>query len=269
MGPTDETPPGLRAQIAAVVGAVRRFITAHVALAKAEISEIAAQVGRLVGAGCAAVTLAILAATLLGVGGILFLGEWIFGSIGWGVLHGVLLLLDLGFLLILIGLRVEGGRIGRAMLGGLLIGVAIGLALGLGWSNLGWSALADGLVPAWDAESRPLLVALLVSVVIGAVAGAGAAARGRRSVGGGLAAGVAAGVALGLLTAWAPGGRVGAAVGFTAFLVAWPLISGLDLARTGIDVEAMKARFVPQTTIDTFKETAEWLRAQTPLGPKS
>ena len=39
--------------------------------------------------------------------------------------------------------------------------------------------------------------------------------------------------------------------------------------RTGIDGEAMKKKFMPEATIELTKETIEWVRARTPLVPKS
>ena len=72
-----------------------------------------------------------------------------------------------------------------------------------------------------------------------------------------------------MLTAVALGPRVGAAFGALAVLIAWPAFSGLDVARTGIDTEALKARFYPGQTIETTKETIEWVRQRTPLGRKS
>jgi hypothetical protein len=44
---------------------------------------------------------------------------------------------------------------------------------------------------------------------------------------------------------------------------------GVTVAREGIDTDALKARFWPQTTIDTTKETIEWAKARSPLGPTS
>ena len=44
---------------------------------------------------------------------------------------------------------------------------------------------------------------------------------------------------------------------------------GLEVSRRGVDAEALKARFLPRQTMDTTKETIEWVRAQTPLGRKS
>ena len=44
---------------------------------------------------------------------------------------------------------------------------------------------------------------------------------------------------------------------------------GLRVRRQGIDVEALKARFIPQTTIDTTKESIEWAKARVQREPKS
>jgi hypothetical protein len=41
------------------------------------------------------------------------------------------------------------------------------------------------------------------------------------------------------------------------------------VAREGIDGDALKARFWPDETITTTKETIEWVRERTPLGPRS
>ena len=40
----------------------------------------------------------------------------------------------------------------------------------------------------------------------------------------------------------------------------------IDVARTGIDVEALKQRFTPTQTIETSKETLEWLQTRMPPG---
>jgi hypothetical protein len=44
---------------------------------------------------------------------------------------------------------------------------------------------------------------------------------------------------------------------------------GTDVARTGIDVEALKARFYPTQTIETSKETLAWLLSKMPPGTGS
>ena len=39
-----------------------------------------------------------------------------------------------------------------------------------------------------------------------------------------------------------------------------------DLARNGVDTEALKQRFYPTATIETSKETLEWLQKRMPPG---
>jgi hypothetical protein len=194
----DQAPPGLRAQLGAVIAAARRLVSAHVGLAKAEGGEIMGEVGRVALLGCIAIAALLFVGLLFPIGLLLFLGEWIFGSIGWGVLLGSLLLIDITVFAGLVAVGVSGPRLGRSFAIGLLIGIA-----------------------------------------------------------------------LGVLASLAVGPRVGAALGTLATLIAWPALSGLDVSRTGIDTEALKARFYPSQTIETTKETIEWVRQQTPLGRKS
>jgi hypothetical protein len=40
----------------------------------------------------------------------------------------------------------------------------------------------------------------------------------------------------------------------------------IDISRTGVDVEALQARFTPTQTIETSKETLEWLQKRMPPG---
>jgi hypothetical protein len=194
----DGAPLGVRAQLGAVIAAARRLVSAHVGLARAEGGEIMGEVGRVVLLGCIAIAVLLLVGLLFPIGLLLFLGEWIFGSIGWGVLLGSLLLIDIAVFALLLAVRVPTSRL-----------------------------------------ARPGLIALLV------------------------------GVALGVLAGIALGPRVGVALGVLAALIAWPALSGLDASRAGIDTEALKARFYPSQTIETTKETIEWVRQQTPLGRKS
>ena len=42
-----------------------------------------------------------------------------------------------------------------------------------------------------------------------------------------------------------------------------------QLAQNGVDVDALKARFMPNQTIDTTKETLEWLKRRMPRGDES
>jgi hypothetical protein len=74
------------------------------------------------------------------------------------------------------------------------------------------------------------------------------------------------GVLVGAFTAITFGPQVGAALGVTAGYIAWIALMGTDMARTGIDVEALKIRFTPVQTIETSKETLEWLQKRMPPG---
>ena len=42
-----------------------------------------------------------------------------------------------------------------------------------------------------------------------------------------------------------------------------------DAVRTGIDTEELKNRFIPNQTIDTTKESIEWLKRRMPRGNES
>jgi hypothetical protein len=268
--PPRTDPPGLRDQIAAVIAAARRLLAAHVELAKAELGQIMGEVGRAAALGGLAFAMVFLAGLLLPIGLLLFLGEWIFGSIGWGVLLGSLLLIDVAVVAALVAVGLPGSRLGRAFLLALLLGVVVGIVLGLDLTNRAWTTVGDSLMPGVDVGFRPLAIAVLSLAVIGGVIGL---IGGRRAQGGsavaGLFVGAFAGIVLGVLTAVALGPRVGAAFGVLATFIAWPALMGLDVSRAGIDGDALKARFYPDLTIETTKETIEWVRQRTPLGPKS
>ena len=281
------------------------------------------------------------AALLVTVGTPLFLGEWIFGSIGWGLLHGLLLLATVAIAAGLAALGTDSSRIGRSFLVAVVIGMVVGVVLGLDLTNRGWSAAGDAIVPAVEAVTRPLVAALVILPVVGGVLvgllrlvgslGGEGGSVDRPSVGArlsvalptaayagwlaafayaynggltmpdwrlfaaaaaglvvaavilvvvgrwragfdlisGLTTGVVVGVVLAFLTAIAFGRRVGAAMGVTVGLIAWPSLMLADLAARGIDVDALKERFIPRRSIETMKETIEWARARTPLSRKS
>jgi hypothetical protein len=265
----DTDPPGLREQIAAVIAAARRLVTAHWELAKTELGAIMGEVGQVAALGGLAFAILFLTGLLLPIGLLLFLGDWIFGSIGWGVLLGSLLLIDLAVVAGLAAVGVSGRRVGGAFLLAILIGVGVGIVLGLDFTNRGWTTAGDNLLPGVDVGFRPLAIAVLSLALIGGVLGLIAGLRAGGSAVGGLFIGAFAGILLGALTAVALGPRVGAAFGVLTTLMAWPAFMGLDVSRTGIDGEAMKARFYPGQTIETTKETIEWVRQRTPLGRKS
>ncbi|MDQ6793336.1 MAG: hypothetical protein M3067_00665 [Chloroflexota bacterium] len=263
--------PGLREQLGATRGAFVRLISAHIALARAELADIMSEVQQVAILSGIAIGALILAAFLVPIGLSLFVGETVFGSMGWGVLHGPLLLADLAMVTILVALGVGGGRVGVDFLLAALFGLIVGLILGLDLTNRGWTAVGEAIAPNIGSDIRPLVVAsallAIVFTVLGLIGG-GRSGGMAGALGGGIL-GAILGALLGLLTAVAVGPRVGAAIGVTAWLLAWPVTMGIGVARRGIDTDALKARFWPDETIKTTKETIEWVRARTPLGPRS
>ena len=184
----------------------------------------------------------------------LFLGEWVFGSIGWGLLHGTELLIAVAVLSVLLALRIRG------LLASLLIAAVIGLVaaviLGPNLANELWRRIGDGL-NLGDAAWRPLASGVLVLAVIGGLAGLllGARAGGRGAAVGRAGRRRAARCARRRVPAITFGSRAGVALGSRHRARGMADPHGPHASRAGIDTEALKARFWPQTTIDTTKET--------------
>ena len=340
--PADGDPPSLRGEIGATKAAFQRLVGAHVELAKAEFADILDEVKKVSILAGIAIATGISAGLLLAVGLPLFLGEWIFGSIGWGILHGLLLLTGIGVAAAVTALGI-GGVVSRAILIGVATAIFIGVVLGLKLTNQAWGAVGDGLLPLADVGARPLAAAIVVLPVVVAILigvlmlvpalgdDAGASGTGASGVGAripaalptalyigwlaafaysygsrvawpdlsivgvgvagaiialavlvilatwhpgfrlitGLAIGTVTGLVLAGLTAVGFGPRVAAAIGVTIGLIAWLSMMGAEIARRGVDTEALKNRFIPQKTIDITKETIEWVRARTPLSRKS
>ena len=270
--PPEPEAPGLFEQIKATRDAAKQLVKSHVELAKAEFADITDAIKRaaiLVGVAIAA---GIFAGLLVAVGMPLFLGEWLFGSIGWGILLGLLLMLGIA---VAAGVTTLDTRkswgVGKPFLAGLVVGIAVGVLLGLDLTNRGWTMAGDAVAPGVDAAYRPLLVAAGSLAVIGAILGliAGGFGGGVGSAVGGLFGGAIAGALLGVLTAIATGPRVGAAIGVATGLILWIALMGADIARHGIDTEDLKHRFWPERTIEVTKETIEWARERMPLTRRS
>ena len=81
--------------------------------------------------------------------------------------------------------------------------------------------------------------------------------------------GLVLGALLGAFSSNTFGVGPGVATGIALGLASWLILMGIRFARTGVDTDALKDRFWPQATIDTTKETIEWVRERTPLGPRS
>ena len=242
---------------------------AHVDLAKAEAGQIAGEVGRVAALGALAIALVIFAVFLLVIGASLWLGEWLLGSMGWGVLHGILLFVSVAMAAVLGALGIVPRRLGGAFAVSVVLAVVVGVVLGLGLLNQLYASVGDALGLAVDPGIRPLVVGMLLGGLIGLLVGIAAAVLMDASGGGrfvALAGLTVLGVALGAFTAITFGPQVGVGIGITLGYITWMILMGIDVMRTGIDVEALKRRFYPAQTIDTSKETLEWLQKRMPPG---
>ena len=245
------------------------LVIAHIDLAKAEAGAIAGEVGRVAALGALAIALVIFAVFLFVIGLSLGIGEWILGSMGWGVVHGVELFLAVAMAAVLLAVGIAPGRVVRALVGGIVVGLIIGIGLALNLPNQAYAAIGDATALPVEPGIRPLVVGLLLGGFIGLIAGIVVALR-MHGPGGGrfvaLAGLTVLGVALGAFTAITFGPQVGAGIGIAIGYLTWMALMGADVARTGIDIEDLKKRFYPVQTIDTSKETLEWLQKRMPPG---
>jgi hypothetical protein len=262
----------LRSQIRATREAAVTLVQAHVELAKAEMADIAGEITRALALGGAAFVVVLLAALLLVIGGALFLGEWLFGSMGWGIVHGLLLFASIAVVCGLLILRMPNNLYLRAALSGIVVAAAASIILGLGLLNRLYTTIGDASGLAVGAGIRPLVVGMLVGGLVGLLAGILLAATMNARAGGrfaALAGSIVGGVVIGALTSVTYGRQVGTAIGITLGFVTFLVVLAMGAIRTGVDMEALKARFYPDVTIDTSKETLEWLKKRMPPGNES
>jgi hypothetical protein len=258
---SEERAPGLGAQFGRTRAAFVGLFRAHVDLAKAEISEIASQL-KLISAqaGCALAIL-MMSGILLYVGGFLFLGEWLFGSIGWGLAHGVLFGMAMA---VILGMAIVGAT-RRAAFGSLFLAflATIGIALLCG-SNVAHDAARDVATRMAFPLDSTVSVALMSGAVVGAILFALMLARvaGRGGFIGGLFIGAIVGAVVGWIIAAAPW-TWPPAIGFaiTLGLIIWPILD-VVLALPGLDPAERFAKLAPRQSIEAAKETRAWLEEQ-------
>jgi hypothetical protein len=268
-GGADQAGGGVRDQIGRTVAAARRLLEAHLALARLEMAGIGREIGQLAGKLAAALALLLMfVGILVPVGSALFLGEWLFGSMAWGIVHGALSAVALAVMLLVSGLHVSTMRIAGATVLAFMAGLLTALALGLGWLHEAWRIIGEAVLGGMDPASQPLLAAVLFTgallAVVGLLAGVRLAAPGERVMGAvfGLLAGVVLGALLGALSAISYSLQPGVAIGIVVGLACWIAFGLATLS--GFDWQAFGYRFVPSATIDTTQETVEWIRTRMP-----
>jgi hypothetical protein len=245
-----------------------RLAMAHIDLAKAEATAIGMEIGKVAGFFGAAFGAVFMIVILAVVGLSLWLADWILGSMGWGVLHGVLLLAGIAITCVLLAVGFSGVRLAGALAIGIVLGLIVGVLMALALPNQAYTAIGEQLLPNVESGVRPLVVGMLIFGIVGLIVGIALMIQGRES-GLRLPAAISAvvlGVLIGAISATTLGAQVGAALGITVGYVTWILLMILDVSRTGIDVEALKARFTPTQTIETSKETLAWLQSKMPPG---
>jgi len=237
-------------------------VSAHVDLLKTEIGVIAREAGIIAGLGVGLLLLGLLLLTLLYTGTWLFLGEWLFGSMGWGILHGSLFTVAV---MAPIGLALVGGRV-RDWFIALLLAVVVTVLLSILFaSNVLRSAAlwaSDQLVRSGVAV-EPGILAILTGLVLGAVV-LGVlmlivGIRAGRPVALlilGLLLGAVFGAVLGFITFDTPGAI---AVSIAIGLLAWTAFAVLLGMRRGLDPGRRFGKLQPRETIKAVNETRSWL----------
>jgi hypothetical protein len=253
--------PGLLDQIQYTRESFVRLAQAHVALARAELDKIIGELKILTTQAGLALGIALMTAILVWVGGFLFLGEWLFGSIGWGLAHG--LVLGIG-LIVALALAIVGARARFAVFSFLLatlITVAVVLLCG---ANVAYTA-ATSVGPSLAGPlGAPGVVALIGGIIVGALLFSVLLAfvRGVRGMFAGLILGAFLGAIAGWLIAgapwtWPPAAGFGILVG----LVAWPILNVI-FAFPSLDPAERFARLYPRQSVEAANETRAWLEEQ-------
>jgi len=260
--------------IGGVRAAFMRMLDAHVALLRAELEITGRELGVIAGLAFGALFIAILALILLYVGSFLFFGELLFGSMGWGIIHGTLIAVAfIGF----VGINLAGGdvtRYGWGALVGLVVAVVLAAIMLSNVSNEGGESLRSLIVEEFQTESLPFgdewlvfLTGLLVGALVGLIVGL--IVVWRTDLSGSARSQVIAlitlvgAIALGILfpTRYdATDGVLGLVI--MVGLITW-IIAGIVLAaRAGFDPEARYADLVPRESIESFKKTKIYLEAE-------
>ncbi|MDQ3870820.1 MAG: hypothetical protein M3301_04285 [Chloroflexota bacterium] len=260
--------PGLREEIGETRRALARVVRAHVDLLRAELGEIARRIAVIAALGGALVAIGLFVGNLLLIGTFLFLGEWLFGSLGWGVLHGTLLGIGLLTAVALVLFSAPRRVIFLSLLLSVLAGVAVALLLAFNLPRtlaLAGTTAALTVLPQLDPGWAALIIGAVVLAIVFGLLGLviGARSGGGRGAFVGARAGVAAGAILGALLGvltFSPHG--GVAVGIAVAGLLWPVLQVLLARAARIDPRARFEQLRPRETYETVLETRAWLERE-------
>jgi hypothetical protein len=266
--------PGVSEAVGGVRAAFMRMLDAHITLLRAELAITGKELGIILGLALGAVVIAVLAAILLYVGSFLFFGELLFGSMGWGIIHGTLLAAAVvGF----VAINLAGGQVGRYGWGaaiGVAVAVVFAAVLLSNVGNTGGEAIKDRLSDTFVTEDLPfgeawlvtlsgLVLGGLVALIIAAVIGWRSQLRGGALIGASVAGFLLGGFvgAIWLSTRYAaPDGVLGLAI--TIGFLTWIIAGAILAARAGFDPEARYANLVPRESIAAFEQTKDFMSEQ-------
>jgi hypothetical protein len=194
---------------------------------------------------------------LVAVGTTLFLGEWIFGSIGWGVVHGALLSAFAIVVMALVLVEAPRSVLVRGVSSGVVLAVLVSVILGANLCRQGATWLVEqlqaGPLPGLPSDWGPAIVGAVVGAlalgIIGLAGSLGTAFTG-------LVAGALLGLWLaGMTFSWQGAVAVGVSVGFASAMA----IMGWLATRADFDPSARFRRLYPQQSIEAAQQTKVWL----------
>ena len=264
--------PGVGEAIGGVKAAFKRMLDAHVTLLRAELEIAGKELGIIAGLAVGALVILLLVLGLLYVGGFLFFGEWLFGSMGWGIIHGTLLgAAFIGF----VGINLAGGDV-RAYGAGAVIGLAVTIILAAllisNVGNEGGEAVRDWIDSEFQTEQLPFgdewLVLFIGFVIVGIIGAIVALIASWQTQAGHPFAMLVTGFIVGGFVGaiWFPT-RYQAADGVMGLaimvgLITWIVAGAILAARRGFDPEARYADLIPRESIAAFERTKDFLTEQ-------
>ena len=259
--PAGRAETSLLGQFGQTRASLMALLHAHIDLFKAELDSIMGEIKILATQAGIALVVALMTGILMWVGGFLFAGEWLFGSIGWGLAHGVLFGVAL---IVALALAIVGARPRYAVTSFVISLVVVILVAVVCGSNVAYNQatlIAPNLASPFGS---PGVVALVGGLIIGALLFAFLLAfvGGLRGAIGGLFIGIVPGAIAGWLIGGAPW-TLPPAVGFaiTIGLIAWPILNVI-ICFPRLNVAERFKRLYPRQSIEAANETRAWLEEQ-------